>query len=92
VPVPSEISQLFERRLRSHECPVPNRRVLSGCLSKFNDGGMICQFNWDDMRRTLTLRLPTAVTVTDDSTGESLGRRQRELSFEMERVRRGFAS
>jgi hypothetical protein len=53
---------------------------------------MICQFNWDDMRRTLTLRLPTAVTVTDDSTGESLGRRQRELSFEMERVRRGFAS
>jgi hypothetical protein len=53
---------------------------------------MICLFNGDDMPRTLTVRLPTAATVTDHWTGESLARRQGELSFEMERVRRGSAS
>jgi alpha-galactosidase len=48
------------------------------------DRRLICLFNWDDVPRTLTVRLPAAVTVTDHWTGESLGHRQGVLSFEME--------
>jgi len=48
------------------------------------DADMVCLFNWDDVPRTLTVRLRAAGDVTDHWTGESLGRRQGVLSFEME--------
>ena len=48
------------------------------------DAHLICLFNWDEVARTVSVTLPSAVTVTDHWTGESLGRRQGVLSFEME--------
>jgi alpha-galactosidase len=47
------------------------------------DAQMICLFNWDDAPRTLTVRLPAAATVTDQWTGESIGRREGALSIDM---------
>jgi alpha-galactosidase len=48
------------------------------------DAHLICLFNWDDVARTLTVTLPSAVTVTDQWTGQSLGRREGLLAIEME--------
>jgi hypothetical protein len=44
---------------------------------------MLCLFNWDDEPRTLTVRLPSAATVSDYWTGETLGRREGILSMQM---------
>ena len=47
------------------------------------DAQMICLFNWDDVPRTLKVRLPAAATVADRWTGESLGRREGTLSIDL---------
>jgi alpha-galactosidase len=47
------------------------------------DARMMCLFNWDDAPRTLTVRLRQAALVTDYWTGESLGRRDGLLSFDL---------
>jgi alpha-galactosidase len=47
------------------------------------DARMMCLFNWDDAPRTLTVRLRRPALVTDYWTGESLGRREGQISFEL---------
>jgi hypothetical protein len=47
------------------------------------DALMICLFNWDDAPLTLSVRLADAATLTDHWTGESLGRREGAMAFEM---------
>ncbi len=47
------------------------------------DARMICLFNWDEAPRTLTVRLRQPALITDYWTGESLGRRDGLLSFDL---------
>jgi alpha-galactosidase len=44
---------------------------------------MVCLFNWDDRPQTLTVRVPSPMTVTDYWSGASLGRRQGVTSIEL---------
>ena len=45
---------------------------------------MLCLFNWDDAPLTLNVVLPRPGLVTDDWTGEALGRREGTMSVGLE--------
>src|SRR5262249_23764610 len=51
-------------------------------MVKLPDARMICLFNWNDEPRTLSVRLPGELAISDHWTGESLGR-SRSLSIAM---------
>ena len=43
-------------------------------MVKLPQARMICLFNWGDEPRTLVAHLPGVATITDQWTGESIGR------------------
>ena len=47
------------------------------------DARMVCLFNWDDIPRTLSIRIGEASLVADHWTGEPLGRHSGALAIEM---------
>jgi alpha-galactosidase len=57
-----------------------DERLRTGTIT-LKDRRMLCLFNWEDQPADITVRLARSATLSDFWTGESLGRRERDLTL-----------